>query len=41
LIIHHVRIVRAGATIDLLAGGREFQVLRRESSLEQAMIDGC
>lgn len=40
LIIHKVHIVRSGEAIDLLAGGRRFTVLRRESNLESAMLDG-
>ena len=40
LIIHQALILRAGKTIDLLAGGRRFTVLRRETNLEAAMIDG-
>ena len=40
LAIHRARILRGGRTIDLLANGRRFTVLRRESNLEAAMIDG-
>ncbi len=40
LIIHNARILRAGKAIDLLAEGRRFTVLRRETNLEAAMIDG-
>ena len=40
LTIHRARILRGGRTIDLLAGGKTFTVLRRESNLEAAMIDG-
>lgn len=40
LIIHKVRIVRAGTAIDLLANGQQFTVLRRENNLESAMLDG-
>ena len=40
LIIHQARILRGGKVIDLLSGGRKFTVLRRETNLEAAMIDG-
>ena len=40
LAIHRARILRGAQTIDLLAGGRKFAVLRREANLEAAMIDG-
>jgi tetratricopeptide (TPR) repeat protein len=40
LIIHRLAIIRAGRTIDLLAGGKTFTVLRRETNLELAMLDG-
>lgn len=40
LIVHKVQIIRNGAVIDLLGGGRRFTVLRRESNLESAMLDG-
>jgi tetratricopeptide (TPR) repeat protein len=40
LIIHKVQIIRGGQTIDLLAGGRRFTVLRRENNLESAVLDG-
>ena len=40
LIIHKVQIIRNGAVIDLLAGGRRFTVARRESNLDSAMLDG-
>ena len=39
LIVHKVQIVRNGQVIDLLAG-HPFTVLRRESNLESAMLDG-
>ena len=39
LIVHKVRILRAGQVIDLLAD-HEFTVLRRENNLESAMLDG-
>ena len=40
LAIHRARILRGGQVIDLLANGRKFTVLRRETNLEAAMIDG-
>jgi tetratricopeptide (TPR) repeat protein len=40
LIVHKVQIIRNGTVIDLLAAGRRFTVLRRESNLESAMLDG-
>ncbi|MGH7023452.1 MAG: DUF3857 domain-containing protein [Caulobacteraceae bacterium] len=40
LIIHQVHIIRDGKVIDALAGGRNFTVLRRETKLEQATLDG-
>ena len=40
LIVHKVRIIRGGQVIDLLANGQTFTVLRRESNLETAMLDG-
>ena len=40
LAIHRAHILREGKVIDLLSGGRGFTVLRRETSLEAAMIDG-
>ena len=40
LAIHRARILRGGRVIDLLADGRRFTVLRRETNLEAAMIDG-
>lgn len=40
LIIHGVDIVRDGQTIDVLAGGAKFTVLRREANLESLMLDG-
>ena len=39
LIVHKVQIIRGGQVIDLLAG-HPFAVLRRESNLESAMLDG-
>jgi tetratricopeptide (TPR) repeat protein len=40
LIVHSVRLVRAGKTINLLGNGAKFTVLRRENNLEKAMLDG-
>jgi tetratricopeptide (TPR) repeat protein len=40
LVVHHARILRGDTTIDLLAGGQQFTVLRRENNLESAMLDG-
>lgn len=40
LVIHKVRIIRDGHVIDALAGGKTFTVLRRETNLEMAMLDG-
>jgi TonB family protein len=41
LIVHKARILRGDQTIDLLAGGHGFTVLRRENNLEMAMLDGA
>jgi transglutaminase-like putative cysteine protease len=40
LILHHLRIIRDGKTIDLLGDGKAMLVLRREQNLEKAMLDG-
>jgi tetratricopeptide (TPR) repeat protein len=40
LTFHRLAILRDGRTIDLLAGGKAVTVLRRETNLEQAMLDG-
>jgi len=40
LIVNKVTILRNGKTIDLLAGGQSFTVLRRENNLESAVLDG-
>ncbi|MFS2112065.1 DUF3857 domain-containing protein [Sphingomonas sp. Sphisp140] len=40
LIVHKAEIIRAGEHIDLLAGGKGFEVLRREEQLEQLQING-
>ncbi len=38
--IHKVQIIRNGQVIDLLARGQAFTVMRRETSLDQSIIDG-
>ncbi len=40
LTVHRLEIRRAGAVIDLLAGGTKFEVIRREQGLEQRLLDG-
>jgi tetratricopeptide (TPR) repeat protein len=40
LTVHKVAIRRGDDTIDVLASGQTFTVLRREQNLEQAMLDG-
>ncbi|MFI4933109.1 MAG: DUF3857 domain-containing protein [Caulobacterales bacterium] len=40
LTFHRLNIVRGGQVIDLLAGGKKVTVLRRETNLELAMLDG-
>ncbi len=40
LAIHKARIIRGGQTIDLIAAGKRFTVIRRETGLEAATIDG-
>ena len=40
LTIHKLNVLRAGAVIDLLDGGKKVTVLRREKNLELAMLDG-
>ncbi len=37
---HWMRIIRDGKTIDLLGDGKKMLVLRRETDLERAMLDG-
>jgi tetratricopeptide (TPR) repeat protein len=39
LTVHHFRILRGGQTIDVLAR-QDFSVIRRETNLERAMLDG-
>jgi TPR repeat protein len=38
--LHYLHIIRNGQVIDALAGGRKVTVIRRETRLEQAMVDG-
>lgn len=38
--LHYLHIIRNGQVIDALAGGRKVTVIRRETRLEQAMLDG-
>ena len=40
LTLHGLSIVRNGQTIDLLKGGKDVLVLRREKNMERAMLDG-
>jgi hypothetical protein len=40
LTVHKVQILRGGQVIDVLAGGQTFTVLRRETNLELATLDG-
>lgn len=40
LIVHELAILRSGRTIDLIAQGQKFTVLRREQSLEQLELTG-
>lgn len=40
LTIHRVEIQRAGKSIDVIGGGAEFDVIRREQGLEQRLLDG-
>lgn len=40
LVVHKLHVIRAGQTIDLLAKGQSFTILRRENNLERAMLDG-
>lgn len=40
VIVHHVRILRGKETIDVLAKGERFDVLKRELGLEQRMLTG-
>lgn len=40
LFIHALQILRDGETIDLLAAGETFEVIRRERDLENRLLDG-
>ncbi|MBX7540431.1 DUF3857 domain-containing protein [Qipengyuania sphaerica] len=40
LTIHRVEILRGKESIDLIASGSEFDVIRREQGLEQRLLDG-
>ena len=40
LVIHRMHIIRDGRVIDVLAGGKTFTILRRETNLELATLDG-
>lgn len=39
VLVHHVNIIRGDEVIDVLAG-QDFETLRREENLDQAMLDG-
>jgi tetratricopeptide (TPR) repeat protein len=41
LVFHRFNIIRDGRVIDLLQGGKKVTVLRRETNLELAMLDGA
>jgi len=41
LTVHRLEIHRGGETIDVLAGGAEFDVIRREQGLEARLLDGA
>jgi tetratricopeptide (TPR) repeat protein/transglutaminase-like putative cysteine protease len=40
LTFHRLNVIRDGQVIDLLAGGKKVTVVRRETNLELAMLDG-
>ena len=40
LFVHRMDIIRDGETIDLIADGARFEILRREQGLEQRLLDG-
>ena len=40
LYVHRMEILRGGETIDLIANGAKFDVLRREQGLERRLLDG-
>ena len=41
LVVHKLHIIRGDQVIDLLAGGKTLTVLRRETNLEAAALDGA
>ena len=41
LTVHRVELIRGDRTIDVLANGARFEVLRREQGLEQRILDGA
>ncbi|WP_086606379.1 DUF3857 domain-containing protein [Erythrobacter donghaensis] len=41
LIVHRVELIRKGEVIDVLAGGAQFEVLRREAGLESRLVSGA
>ena len=41
LTVHRIEIYRDGKPVDLVAGGTQYTVLRREKSLEQRSLDGA
>ena len=41
LTVSRVQIIRGGETVDVLAGGARYTVIRRESDLERRMLDGA
>jgi transglutaminase-like putative cysteine protease len=40
LTVNKLKIIRGNQTIDILASGQQFMVLRRENNLDRAMLDG-
>jgi len=40
MVFHKLQIIRGDKVIDLLADGKKFTVLRRETNLDSAMLDG-
>ena len=40
LMVHRVQILRDGQAIDVLGGGAQFEILRRETQLENRTLDG-
>jgi transglutaminase-like putative cysteine protease/tetratricopeptide (TPR) repeat protein len=41
LVVHRVELLRDGAVIDVLKGGAQFEVLRRERGLESRLVNGA